>query len=92
MESGFISRPMSRASGLWLHLARWLHLLDRESLPLPFWLLRSYLLLQAVCQKRAKRRNLHERTQAVAMNEGYRWKKKLFSEQGRAQLEKLYGW
>jgi hypothetical protein len=23
------------------------------------------------------------------MNEGYRWKKKLFSEQGRAQLEKL---
>ena len=27
--------------------------------------------------------------QALAMNEGYRWKKKLFSEQGRAQLEKL---
>jgi transposase len=27
--------------------------------------------------------------QAVAMNEGKRWKKKLFSEQGRAQLEKL---
>jgi len=26
---------------------------------------------------------------ALAMNEGYRWKKKLFSEQGRAQLEKL---
>jgi hypothetical protein len=25
----------------------------------------------------------------LAMNEGYRWKKKLFSEQGRAQLEKL---
>jgi len=23
------------------------------------------------------------------MNEGYRWKEKLFSEQGRAQLEKL---
>jgi len=23
------------------------------------------------------------------MNEGYRWKKKLFSEQGRVQLEKL---
>jgi transposase len=23
------------------------------------------------------------------MNEGYRWKKKLWSEQGRAQLEKL---
>jgi transposase len=27
--------------------------------------------------------------QALAMNEGYRWKKKLFGEQGRAQLEKL---
>jgi transposase len=27
--------------------------------------------------------------QALAMNEGHRWKKKLFSEQGRAQLEKL---
>jgi transposase len=26
---------------------------------------------------------------ALAMNEGYRWKKKLFSEQGRLQLEKL---
>ena len=26
---------------------------------------------------------------ALAMNEGYRWKKKLFSEQGQAQLEKL---
>ena len=26
---------------------------------------------------------------ALAMNEGYRWKKKLFSEPGRAQLEKL---
>jgi hypothetical protein len=26
---------------------------------------------------------------ALAMNEGYRWKKKLFSEQGRAQFEKL---
>src|SRR6266478_4878018 len=26
---------------------------------------------------------------AVAMNEGYRWKKKLFSQQGRALLEKL---
>jgi len=25
--------------------------------------------------------------QALAMNEGYRWKKKLFSKQGRAQLE-----
>ena len=27
--------------------------------------------------------------QALAMNEGERWKKKLFSEQGRAELEKL---
>ena len=27
--------------------------------------------------------------QAVAMNEGYRWKKKLFSEKGRVLLEKL---
>jgi hypothetical protein len=27
--------------------------------------------------------------QALAKNEDYRWKKKLFSEQGRAQLEKL---
>jgi transposase len=27
--------------------------------------------------------------QALAMNEGYRWKKRLFSEQGRALLEKL---
>jgi transposase len=26
---------------------------------------------------------------ALAMNEGYRWKKELFSEQGRAQLERL---
>jgi transposase len=26
---------------------------------------------------------------AIAMNEGYCWKKKLFSEKGRAQLEKL---
>jgi hypothetical protein len=26
---------------------------------------------------------------ALAMNEGHRWKKKLFSEQGRAQFEKL---
>jgi len=31
----------------------------------------------------------HRLVQALAMNEGYRWKKKLFSEQGRAQLEKL---
>jgi transposase len=29
------------------------------------------------------------RLQALAMNEGQRWKKKLWSEQGRAQLEKL---
>jgi transposase len=29
------------------------------------------------------------RLQAVAMNEGYRWKKKLFSEKGRVLLEKL---
>jgi hypothetical protein len=27
--------------------------------------------------------------QALAVNEGYRWKKKLLSEQGRGQLEKL---
>ena len=27
--------------------------------------------------------------QAIAMNEGKRWKKKLWSAQGRAQLEKL---
>ncbi len=27
--------------------------------------------------------------QTVAMNAGYSWKKKLFSEQGRAQLKKL---
>jgi hypothetical protein len=27
--------------------------------------------------------------QALAINEGKRWKKKLWSEQGRAQLEKL---
>ena len=27
--------------------------------------------------------------QALAMNEGKRWKKELFSEQGRAELEKL---
>jgi hypothetical protein len=31
----------------------------------------------------------HESVAGLAMNEGYRWKKKLFSEQGRAQLEKL---
>jgi hypothetical protein len=28
----------------------------------------------------------HNQLQAVAMNEGYRWKKKLFSEQGRGLL------
>jgi hypothetical protein len=33
--------------------------------------------------------DLHARQQTLAMNEGYRWKKKLFSEQGRAQLERL---
>jgi hypothetical protein len=27
--------------------------------------------------------------QALAMNEGHRWKSKLWSEQGRAELEKL---
>jgi transposase len=37
-------------------------------------------------QRRARIKN---QLQALAMNEGYRWKKKLFSEQGRAQLEKL---
>jgi len=26
----------------------------------------------------------------LSMNEGYRWKKRLFSEQGRAQLERLW--
>jgi len=35
------------------------------------------------------RTRIMNQLQAVAMNEGYRWKKKLFSEQGRAQLEKL---
>jgi hypothetical protein len=39
-----------------------------------------------VVQMRARIMN---QLQAVAMNEGYRWKKKLFSEQGRALLEKL---
>jgi hypothetical protein len=32
---------------------------------------------------------LMNQAQALAMNAGYRWKKKLFSEQGRAQSEKL---
>ena len=32
---------------------------------------------------------LMDQLQAVAMNEGYRWKKKLFSEKGRGLLEKL---
>jgi transposase len=32
---------------------------------------------------------IRNQLQAVAMNEGYRWKKKLFSERGRAPLEKL---
>jgi len=35
------------------------------------------------------RTRIMNQLQALAMNEGYRWKKKLFSEQGRAQLEKL---
>ena len=35
------------------------------------------------------RTRIMNQLQAVAMNEGKRWKKKLFSEQGRAQLEKL---
>ena len=35
------------------------------------------------------RTRITNQLEALAMNEGYRWKKKLFSEQGRAQLEKL---
>jgi transposase len=35
------------------------------------------------------RTRIMNQLQALAMNEGKRWKKKLFSEQGRAQLEKL---
>jgi transposase len=35
------------------------------------------------------RTRIMNQLQAVAMNEGKRWKKKLFSEQGRVQLEKL---
>src|SRR4029077_5831345 len=35
------------------------------------------------------RTRIMNQLQALAMNEGYRWKKKLFSEQGRAKLEKL---
>src|SRR5712692_954036 len=35
------------------------------------------------------RTRIMNQLQAVAMNEGKRWKKKLFSERGRAQLEKL---
>ena len=35
------------------------------------------------------RMRIMNQLQALAMNEGYRWKKKLFSEQGRAQFEKL---
>jgi transposase len=38
---------------------------------------------------RLVRTRIMNQLQALAMNEGYRWKKKLFSEQGRAQLEKL---
>jgi transposase len=36
------------------------------------------------------RTRIMNQLQAVAMNEGYRWKKKLFSEKGRALLEKLW--
>jgi transposase len=35
------------------------------------------------------RTRIMNQLQALAMNEGKRWRKKLFSEQGRAQLEKL---
>ncbi len=35
------------------------------------------------------RTRIMNQLQAIAMNEGYRWKKKLLSEQGRAELEKL---
>jgi transposase len=35
------------------------------------------------------RTRIMNQLQALAMNEGYRWKKKLFSEQGRTMLEKL---
>src|ERR1035437_10097345 len=35
------------------------------------------------------RTRIMNQLQALALNEGYRWKKRLFSEQGRAQLEKL---
>src|ERR1700687_2308389 len=35
------------------------------------------------------RTRIMNQLQAVAMNEGYRWKKKLFSQTGRALLEKL---
>jgi len=35
------------------------------------------------------RTRIMNQLQAVAMNEGYRWKKKLFSEKGRGLLEKL---
>jgi transposase len=35
------------------------------------------------------RTRIMNQLQALAMNEGYRWKKKLFSEPGREQLEKL---
>src|SRR6201982_3849902 len=35
------------------------------------------------------RTRIMNQLQAVAMNEGYRWKKKMLSEQGRALLEKL---
>jgi hypothetical protein len=37
------------------------------------------------------RTRIMNQLQALAMNEGYRWKKKLFSEQGRAQLAISHG-
>jgi len=35
------------------------------------------------------RTRIMNQLQALAMNEGHRWKSKLWSEQGRAELEKL---
>jgi hypothetical protein len=35
------------------------------------------------------RARIMNQLQALPMTEGYRWKKELFSEQGRAQLEKF---
>ena len=36
------------------------------------------------------RTRIKNQLHALALNEGYRWNKKLFSEQGRAQLERLW--